>query len=494
MEAAGWRAAVPRLPGDASPLPDAGLPDHLARGLAALPGPEQDAPPAADLVLPAEALAALLAALSRAERPEDVAAAALLAARRARRRARRRGRAAGAPRRAGARRRRATRAGRSRPVRGCRWTAGCRSPRRPAPAAPSCRAAARPGSPCRCTWPAGASAPCCSACTAGCPTSRSSPGCAGSPPPSGLPSGGPSARSAATTSSTVLEALLAPERAAGLAGCDVVVRTSPFGGRLGGDVVECVPDSGGGWLLVADVVGRGAQAAPVAHALRAAVQACAPGAYGPADVVRALERVVPHAVESLVTALVVRVDGDRALLCSAGHPPPLLVRGGAVEPVPVEPGLPLGTGLGSPGGPVVPLPLAGAVLVAWSDGLLDRDDEVDLPALLGRCRRRRPGRHRRRGARRVRRGRAGAGRPQPGAPARALTASASARPLVRRRRRLLLERHDRGGGARPTGSAGRTRSGTPCRARGRPRSRRRCRPAGSRARARSGTRRGRSGR
>lgn len=182
-----------------------------------------------------------------------------------------------------------------------------------------------------------------------------------------------------------LETLLAPGPPPGLPGFSVTVRTRPYAGRLGGDVVECVPDEGGGWLLVADVVGRGSSAAPAAHALRAAMRACAPGAYGPADVLRVLERVVPHAPESLVTALVVRVDGDRALLCSAGHPLPLLLRDGAVEQVAAEPGLPLGTGLGSPGGPVVPVPLDGALLVAWSDGLLDREEEVDLPALLARC-------------------------------------------------------------------------------------------------------------
>ena len=167
----------------------------------------------------------------------------------------------------------------------------------------------------------------------------------------------------------VLEALLAPEAAGEPPGCEVVVRTAPFRGRLGGDVVEVVPDSGGGWLLVADVIGRGLQAAPVAHALRAAFRACAPGSYGPADVVRALERVVPHAAESLVTALVVRVDGGAALVCSAGHPPPLLLHDGRATPAEVEPGLPLGTGLGTPGGPVAPVVLTSRVLVAWSDGL-----------------------------------------------------------------------------------------------------------------------------
>ena len=386
MEPAGWRASASGLPDGARPLPSAaGLPDHVALGLAGPlgDGPEREAS-AADLVLPPEALAALLAALSRAERPEDVAAAALLplveldAVR------------AGAVVLLGRRD--------VQVLVSAGYPCGTFAPGARLPldsglpvteAARTGRAVLQGRGPSWVAVPLHVAGRCVGALLLS---------LHGRLPDEPVLAAlrrlaaalGPAIGRAQRTKGrddelAVLEALLAPDPACGLPGCDVVVRTSPFGGRLGGDVVECVPDSGGGWLLVADVVGRGAQAAPVAHALRAAVQACAPGAHGPADVVRALERVVPRAAESLVTALVVRVDGDRALLCSAGHPPPLLVLDGAVEPVPVEPGLPLGTGLGSPGGPVVPLALAGGVLVVWSDGLLDRDDEVDLPALLGRC-------------------------------------------------------------------------------------------------------------
>lgn len=177
-----------------------------------------------------------------------------------------------------------------------------------------------------------------------------------------------------------------------LPGTELVVHARPWAGRLGGDVVACAAAPGGGWLLVADVSGRGPAAAPVAHALRAALRAAGPGCGDPTALLGALEAAVAPGAgsrgsegdgdERFVTALVLRVGDGRVAVASAGHPPPLRVGPSGVTAVPVVPGLPLGAGLGPPGWTAGTYALGEDLLVCWTDGLLDRTHEVDLEAAL----------------------------------------------------------------------------------------------------------------
>lgn len=168
---------------------------------------------------------------------------------------------------------------------------------------------------------------------------------------------------------------------------ELVVRSAPVSGVVGGDVLACLPRTGGGtWLLAADVCGSGLQAAQVAAVVRTALRACAPTAGGPAALLAQLDAAVRPEVGpgSFVTAVAVLVspDGRCAHVASAGHPPPLVLHHGRATSVALEPGPPLaleGQLLPAVAGSCVELPEGGALML-HTDGLTDRrtDDGVVL--------------------------------------------------------------------------------------------------------------------
>lgn len=173
---------------------------------------------------------------------------------------------------------------------------------------------------------------------------------------------------------------------------DLAIRQRPLGGTIGGDVLLALPDDRGGrWLVSADVCGCGLPASTGAAAVRTAVRALAPIATGPAQLLSLLDAALrPEAPDgSFITAAAVHVRGNRIRAASAGHPVPLLLTAyGAVE-LAVQPGAPLT--LETAEGPLALPELdaaapAGALLVLYSDGLLDRrgpgGGELDVTALL----------------------------------------------------------------------------------------------------------------
>ena len=173
---------------------------------------------------------------------------------------------------------------------------------------------------------------------------------------------------------------------------DIALRQRPLGGGLGGDVLLALPDgSGGRWLVSADVCGCGLPASTGAAAVRTAVRALVPHASGPAQLLSLLDAALrPEAPGgSFVTAAAVHVRADRMRVASAGHPVPLLLTAyGAVE-LAVQPGAPLTleTNHGRLAVPELDAAApAGALLVLYSDGLLDRrgpdGGELDVTALL----------------------------------------------------------------------------------------------------------------
>ena len=161
-------------------------------------------------------------------------------------------------------------------------------------------------------------------------------------------------------------------------GPHVALRSVPFEGSAGGDVLLPLPDGRGGtWLVVADVCGSGLAAALVARSVATAVRALAPYAPGPAALLGDLDRslrpvVVPGA---FVTALVVHLTPAGTTAASAGHPPPLLLVPAGPRVLDVPPGLPLGLETGRQDAyAVVELALPpDALLLLHSDGLGDRD-------------------------------------------------------------------------------------------------------------------------
>lgn len=167
---------------------------------------------------------------------------------------------------------------------------------------------------------------------------------------------------------------------------DVVVRSQPFEGSVGGDVLLSLPDRrGGSWLVVADVCGSGLAAALVGRSVATAVRALAPYSRGPVELLDDLERSVRPVVApgSFVTALVVHFAADRTTVASAGHPPPVLLTASGAVVLDVPTGVPLALETGREEAyqaVAVVLPV-GALLLLHTDGLTDREHARDTEPL-----------------------------------------------------------------------------------------------------------------
>jgi sigma-B regulation protein RsbU (phosphoserine phosphatase) len=158
-----------------------------------------------------------------------------------------------------------------------------------------------------------------------------------------------------------------------------VYRPGGTGATVGGDFYDLVDLDDSSWLLViGDVEGTGPVAASITAAVRYAIRAGAVRTSDPADVLHTANAVLlRHGAPTgtcTVACVLARRAGDRIDLraASAGHPLPLILRGGtcAVEE------------LGSPGPllgslPEIDLPTAGTilapgdVLVLYTDGVTE---------------------------------------------------------------------------------------------------------------------------
>lgn len=136
-----------------------------------------------------------------------------------------------------------------------------------------------------------------------------------------------------------------------------------------------------GWLglVIGDVSGHGLRSAVVMGRLRSALRAYALECDRPADVLTRLDNKVHHfEAGNLATVLYAMINPERSLIhvSLAGHLPPVLATPGQpaeLPSLPVDP--PLGTGRPQPRrDSVVDFP-PGAVLVCYTDGLVERRDE-----------------------------------------------------------------------------------------------------------------------
>jgi GAF domain-containing protein len=148
---------------------------------------------------------------------------------------------------------------------------------------------------------------------------------------------------------------------------------------IGGDWYDAVLLPGGRiLLLVGDVAGHGLKAAITMGQMRSAARALAP-THGPAALLDALDQFVGSGPDVLpATAAVAVIDpAERTLrYCLAGHPP-LLLRdpGGTITTLDEARGPLLGYGAtGRPEQVVTFLP--GSCLVLFTDGLVERRDEI----------------------------------------------------------------------------------------------------------------------
>jgi serine phosphatase RsbU (regulator of sigma subunit) len=112
--------------------------------------------------------------------------------------------------------------------------------------------------------------------------------------------------------------------------------------HVGGDLYDVVPAGGPGrWaVVVADVCGKGPEAAALTALIRHTVRAEIDHDPGPAEVLHRLNRAMVHGAGTparfatvIQCLLAVDADGAAVRLANAGHPPPLLLRSGRVEEV-----------------------------------------------------------------------------------------------------------------------------------------------------------------
>jgi sigma-B regulation protein RsbU (phosphoserine phosphatase) len=180
-----------------------------------------------------------------------------------------------------------------------------------------------------------------------------------------------------------LQRSLLPTRLPEVSGVDLAARYAPGHDLgIGGDWYDVflMPS---GWLgvVIGDVSGHGLASAIVMGRVRSALRAYTLVTEDPAEALTLLDRKVHHfEAGTLTTAMYAMISPDRGTvrLSSAGHLPPVLAVPGAgavVVDAPIDPPL----GIGRPRGPrrvtTIDLP-AGAVLVCYTDGLVERRHQV----------------------------------------------------------------------------------------------------------------------
>jgi serine phosphatase RsbU (regulator of sigma subunit) len=149
---------------------------------------------------------------------------------------------------------------------------------------------------------------------------------------------------------------------------------------IGGDWYDLIERPGERLLLViGDVSGRGLRAATTMASLRHAIRAYAAQNDDPPTILRKLSQLLSVTDDrQFATVLCVEVTGDRQELTvtSAGHLPPLLIGPDQAAYVDVQVGLPVGVQRGSAYSSTTVSAPAGATLLAFTDGLVERRGET----------------------------------------------------------------------------------------------------------------------
>lgn len=173
-------------------------------------------------------------------------------------------------------------------------------------------------------------------------------------------------------------------------GVEIASRYLPAGrgAEVGGDWFDAVAlPSGRTLLVVGDVMGHGVRAAAAMSEYRSLIRALALQGLDPDRLLTEADRTA-HALDldRVATCVLALLDpaAEHAVLATAGHVPPLLVRpDSAPELAELPVGPPLGTGSGGYESRHVPLP-PGSLLLAYTDGLVERrgqDIDAGLDAL-----------------------------------------------------------------------------------------------------------------
>jgi GAF domain-containing protein/anti-sigma regulatory factor (Ser/Thr protein kinase) len=133
-------------------------------------------------------------------------------------------------------------------------------------------------------------------------------------------------------SAVALQRSLLPDRLPNLAGIDAAARYLPARDEVGGDWYDVIALPGGRvGLAIGDVAGHGLRAAALMGQLRTGLRAYALEGHPPGETLKRLDRMLQTIPgRGMATAAYAVVDPVTGTLhyASAGHPPPVLVRGG----------------------------------------------------------------------------------------------------------------------------------------------------------------------
>jgi len=189
---------------------------------------------------------------------------------------------------------------------------------------------------------------------------------------------------------SLLERSLLPGRLPECAGLEFAARYLTPEEPVGGDWYDAFTlPSGQLWVVAGDVAGHGVHAAVVMGRVRSALRAYALLGGGPQQVLELTSRKVQHfEPDTLVTVVCAAAMAPYEVfaVASAGHPPPVVAtpgRGAAL--VEVSAGPPLGVDGGLPRSATTVALAAGAVMLLYTDGLVERRGE-DLAVGFDRLR------------------------------------------------------------------------------------------------------------
>jgi serine phosphatase RsbU (regulator of sigma subunit) len=179
-----------------------------------------------------------------------------------------------------------------------------------------------------------------------------------------------------------LQHALLPQRLPDIPGVEIAVRyvAGASGVDIGGDWYDVVRlDDHRFVFIVGDVSGRGVRAAAVMASLQFAGRAYAQEGYSPVMILERLSRSVDierDAHFATVLCGLADVTAHTMLLASAGHLPPLILSSGDARFVTTKPGPPVGIPRKAPIAQAEVTTAANDVLIAYTDGLVERRGEM----------------------------------------------------------------------------------------------------------------------